>query len=249
MQVYGDDLAYIHDVGHGDFARQSAPGLLDFLQTHGLTSGLVVDLGCGSGIWAAALDQAGYSVLGIDLSAAMVAIARDRVPQGQFQVGSFLATELPSCAAITAMGECLSYLFDPNNTDEGLLQFFCQVYTALQPGGLFIFDVVAPGRVPGAGPRRTYREGPDWVVLVEAEENLEQQVLTRQITSFRRVGELYHRDYEVHRQRLFQPADLEAPLHQVGFQVKTLTGYGSFLFGPGHFGMLAQKPSPAEASD
>ena len=27
-EAYKDDLAYIHDVGFGDFARNSAPGLL-----------------------------------------------------------------------------------------------------------------------------------------------------------------------------------------------------------------------------
>src|SRR5262245_16914733 len=110
-KAYASDLAYIHDVGHGHFARQAAPALLKLLQQHAITSGTVVDLGCGSGIWAEALVKAGYNVLGIDISAAMIDIARQRVPKAQFQVGSYLKAELPPCVAVTSIGECLNYLF------------------------------------------------------------------------------------------------------------------------------------------
>src|SRR5262245_34869396 len=68
--AYREDLAYIHDVGHGDFARDAAPGLLALLRRQGIREGLVVDLGCGSGIWAEILVREGYRVLGIDLSPA-----------------------------------------------------------------------------------------------------------------------------------------------------------------------------------
>ena len=33
---YGEDLAYIHDVGHADFALDSAPGILDILERSGI---------------------------------------------------------------------------------------------------------------------------------------------------------------------------------------------------------------------
>ena len=97
---YGEDFAYIHDVGHGDFARRAAPGLLRILAASGHPGGCVVDLGCGSGLWAAALRAAGYEVLGIDLSAAIVAIARARVPEATF-VGCSDAA-IPSAVA----GQC-----------------------------------------------------------------------------------------------------------------------------------------------
>jgi 2-polyprenyl-3-methyl-5-hydroxy-6-metoxy-1,4-benzoquinol methylase len=62
--AYQNDLAYIHDTGFGEFARGSAPGLLQLFQQNGIIEGLVVDLGCGSGIWARALADAGYEVVG-----------------------------------------------------------------------------------------------------------------------------------------------------------------------------------------
>ena len=39
-------------------------------------------------------------------------------------------------------------------------------------------------------------------MLVTSEEDRRHRLLTRRITSFRRVGDLYRRDQEVHRQRL-----------------------------------------------
>ncbi len=48
---YGEDLAYVYDVGHAGFALEFAPGILDILVRSGIQGGLVVDLGCGSGLW------------------------------------------------------------------------------------------------------------------------------------------------------------------------------------------------------
>ena len=185
VNAYGSDLAYIHDVGFGHFARSAAPGLLKLIRQGRKVRGLVVDLGCGSGIWARELCSAGYDVLGIDISDAMITLARKRAPKAEFRRASFLTAEIPPCAAVTAMGECFSYLFDASNTKRGLSSLFRRVHEVLQPGGLLIFDVAAPGRVPGPGPQRSYREGDDWVVLVAAQED--HKLLTRRITIFRRA--------------------------------------------------------------
>ena len=74
--AYGEDLAWVHHDGFGAFARQSAPGLLALLRQAGIENGRVIDLGCGSGIWAAALGRAGYDAYGIDSSRHMIALAR-----------------------------------------------------------------------------------------------------------------------------------------------------------------------------
>ena len=169
--AYRDDLAYIHDAGFGGFARAAAPVLLDALTRRGISSGLVIDLGCGSGILSRAASEAGFDVLGIDISPAMVALAKQSVPRGQFRMGSLLSAELAPCVAVAAVGECFNYLFDPGNTRASVRRLFRRVYSALQPGGLFLFDVAGPGRVPGGGPRRLHMEGEDWAVLVTNEED------------------------------------------------------------------------------
>src|SRR5688572_9244367 len=106
---YGEDIAYIHDVGHAEFALGAAPGILEILDRNGIYGGLVVDLGCGSGQWARELVDTGYRVLGIDISEAMIELSRNKVPEAEFRVGSLFEVEIPRCQAITAVSEVLNY--------------------------------------------------------------------------------------------------------------------------------------------
>ena len=102
--AYDTDLAFVHDVGFDAFAKNSAPGILQLLFRSGITDGRIVDLGCGSGIWARELVNSGYGVVGVDISPAMIEIARRRVPEAEFHVESFLRFDLPACRAVTALG-------------------------------------------------------------------------------------------------------------------------------------------------
>ena len=227
---YGEDLAYIHDVGHAEFALRSAPGILEILARSGIRDGLVVDLGCGSGLWARELVDAGYQVLGIDISEAMITLSRKRVPEAEFRVGSLFDAEIPPCGAVTAVSEVLNYLFDE---EPGGL--------ALVSGGVFVFDVLGPGQVPPGAKARGFRVGEDWAVLSEREEDAERGTLERRIVSFRKVGEHYRRDDEVHRVRLYDPSELAAELGELGFEVRTVRAYGDYPLGKNHAAFEARK--------
>ena len=110
----------------------------------------MVDLGCGSGLWARELAKAHYRVLGIDISEPMIDMARRRVPEAEFRVGSVFSADIPPCGAVTAIGEVFSYLFDPASDPRGLIGLFYRVYDALTPGGVFVFDVAEPDKSQGA---------------------------------------------------------------------------------------------------
>ncbi len=118
---YKEDLAYIHDLGFSEYALKSAPGILKILQNNNIKKGLIVDLGCGSGLSAQEFIKAHYHVLGIDISQSMVNLARNRVPKAEFRVESLFKTKIPPCNAVTSIGECLNYLFDEDNNDQNLL--------------------------------------------------------------------------------------------------------------------------------
>ena len=237
---YGDDLAYIHDVGFGFHARGVAPGLLGILRDTGVTHGLVVDLGCGSGIWAQKLVEAGYRVRGIDRSAAMLRIARQRCPEATFQRASFVDVRLPPCDAVTAVGEIFNFLFEAGNRRDTLTHLFARVSEALRPGGVFVFDVAEPGRGGGPGRRQRNFHGDDWAILLETEEA--DGILTRRMTTFRRIGRRYRRGAEVHRLRLLRAAELARELRRLGFRVRVQRRYGDYTLPRGWAAIVARKP-------
>ncbi|HEY2894977.1 MAG TPA: class I SAM-dependent methyltransferase [Pirellulales bacterium] len=238
---YRSDLAFIHDAGFGHFATHAADFVIGQLQAVGKRSGLIVDLGCGSGILAERVTQAGYDVLGFDLSSAMVQLARKRAPTGTFQNESFLTAQFPSCVAVTAIGEVFNYLSDSTNTLARLRKFFRRVHQALEHGGLFVFDVALVGRVPG-GFRQGHSQGADWACLYEAREDTHRKQLERRITTFRKAENEYRREQEVHRLRLYERAELAGEPREAGFRVRTLRRYGELKFPPGYAGFRARKP-------
>jgi SAM-dependent methyltransferase len=242
IEAYRDDLAYVHDVGFAGHARHAARFVLECLRENGIAGGLVVDLACGGGLMAEPVANAGYDVLGIDISPAMIERARRRVPGGRFIVGSLLNAELPACAAVTVIGEGINYLFDPANCKEGVAALFQRAFDAMSAGGLLILDSAGPGRIPGSGTAKSHFEGVDWAVLVDSEEDRIAHTLTRRITTFRLAGEHYRRDHEVHRLRLYPEEDVTQMLRGAGFSVRTVRAYGELDLPAGLTGFVARKP-------
>jgi SAM-dependent methyltransferase len=241
---YGRDLAYVHDQAFGHLARAGGETLLRLLARQGFDSGLVVELGCGSGITAQLLTERGYDVLGVGVSSDLVEIARGRAPSASFLNASLLDAELPACVAVAAIGECFNYAFDERAGDEALGVVFARAYEALEPGGLFLFDIAELGRERG-GPRRDWSEGPDWMLCLEASEEHAARTLERRITVFRQVDGGFRRSDELHRLRLYEVAAVLDALETAGFEARRLGAYGSAVhFGRGHSGFLATKRLP-----
>ncbi len=238
---YKEDLAYIHDVGHSDYALKSAPGILEILAQNNIRDGLVVDLGCGSGLSALELTKAHFQILGVDISESLIAIARTRVPSAEFRVESLFKIDIPSCNAVISIGECLNYLFDGDNSCQTFIQLFERIYNALAPGGVFVFDIAEPGQVIEGNRVKSFTEGKDWIVLVEKEEDQEKLVLSRRIVTLRKVGEYYRRDDELHYLRLYKAADITEKLSQVGFTVESMSSYGNYKLPQAHVAFVARK--------
>ena len=235
---YRRDLAFIHDQGFGHLAEAAAGVLLTALGESGRCEGTVVDFGCGSGITARLLADAGFMVIGFDLSSALIEIARKRAPDATFHLASFVDAKVPRCVAATAIGEVLNYGFDERNADAPRADLFARVFRSLAPGGVFLLDVAGPDRAP-AGPTRTFAEHDDWSVLVEA--SAHGRTLTRKITTFRRDGGLYRRDSETHRLQLIAPDDIEMQLRECGFDVDLASAYGDTELPAGLHVFVARK--------
>ncbi len=238
--MYARDLAYIHHHGFGDFAQLSAPGLLRIFREAGIHRGLVVDLGCGSGIWARALLDNGYDVLGIDPSAGMLELARQQAPAASFLQRSAYRTALPPCVAVTAIGEVLSYHRRPVRGSSRLPALFRRVAQALPPGGLFVFDLLmAEGNSPMA--YRSWRQAVDWAVLFEALERRRGRWLARDNITFRRIDQGFRRAAERHWLRLHRASEVTRALVAAGFNVRLTRRYGAKPLAHRRLGFLARK--------
>lgn len=240
IDAYRDDLAHIHDVGYTHVAEAASGVLLEELRRAGLTRGRIVDVGCGGGILSARLAAAGYDVLGLDISPAMIELARQRVPEAEFRVDSWVTAEVPPCIAVAAIGEVFNYRFDKHAGPASIRQWLERVHAALEPGGLLLFDVAGPGRVPGGG-MRTWAAGDDWAVLIDAREDTTLDLVTRSITTFRRAGDHYRRDHETHHLRLYAREEVEMWLAGTGFAVQTRGGYAPVRPLPGSSVFAAMK--------
>ena len=92
-----------------------------------------------------AFAQAGYRVIGVDISAAMIELARQRVPAAEFHVASFLDFQLPACSAITAIklhAQTLQLADLPVAERQRSVEFVLQQQKCEQISRVLVNDVV-----------------------------------------------------------------------------------------------------------
>lgn len=89
---------------------------------------------------------------------------------------------------------------------------------------------------------RAWKAGANWAVLSASHEDIENKRLTREIQTFRELGDgNYSRRTEVHHVRLFDRRSVTSWLAQAGFEVQLATAYGSFLLPPGRVAFYASR--------
>ena len=226
---YGAEQALIHHTRFGDLAADAATLVTQRLREVGLDHGHVTDLGCGSGILAAALLDAGYEASGVDLSADMIELARATAPGGSFAVGSVHDAEIPASVAVTAIGEVLNYATDPRAGLTALGTVARRVRGSLVPGGVFVFDVSTPGRNLGQLVRHVFHDQDTWMLGMHATETnapgTPARLDRRIVILVRDADGRYRRIDEHHRLELYDPDAVVAELHAAGFAVEVRPSY------------------------
>jgi SAM-dependent methyltransferase len=135
---YRDDLALIHHRGFGFHAEACAPGVLTILEPVRERNGLVVEIGCGSGLLTAHLLDAGLRVLATDASDAMLNLARAHVPGAfEFRRVALPSDFVPPADAIVGVGHALNYLDEESQVEAALVA----IAAALRPGGIMAIDL------------------------------------------------------------------------------------------------------------
>ena len=254
--MYSTDLAYIHDAAFGEFAELAGPEVIRILRRHDIRgrperrrgpatpkrAGRVVEVGGGSGTLARQLVDAGYHVVGFDISRAMIRLAREKVPEAKFRVASLTEARMPRCDAVVAIGEVVTYVparGRGTGLPPALRRFFSRVHEALEPGGLFIFDFIE------SGVRRTYaakcHSGADWVIAVHADLDTHRQVLTRRMITIRKVGRQYRRTQETHRVQIYGRRVMAKALATAGFTSTMSRHFGRYRLIAGDVAVIAKR--------
>lgn len=162
--------------------------------------GPAVDVGCGPGHFTAYLASLGVDASGIDLSPAMIDLARRAHPELPFEVGSMTDLALPD-ASVGGVLASWSLIHIPDDDIPGVLGHFRRV---LRPGGLLMigYHVGAETRLKtqgyGGHPMRVriHLRQPWWLArrvrkagfTVEAEWLLRPEAATPQAILFARAG-------------------------------------------------------------
>lgn len=188
--------------------------------------GTLLDVGCGTGAHARELARLGWRVSGVDLSADMIALARQRTPAEagiDFHVGHATRFDLQRrFSAVTSLFHVTSYLVAPGEVEA----FFRIVRRHLEPGGVFLFDFWnRPGVRADPPVVRVRREEDAAVKLLRVAEPVfdpeSGRVDVRYNLFLRPKGEgpIEHVE-EVHRLRAYDREELEAALAASGFRLQ-----------------------------
>ena len=77
-----NEFAYFYDEFNGEADYDALYSYItDELKAHGITDGILADLGCGTGDLTLMLTQAGYDVIGIDRSEEMLSVLREKADE------------------------------------------------------------------------------------------------------------------------------------------------------------------------
>ncbi len=155
------------------------------------------ELGCGSGAFCRALQRAGFTMTGGDISPAMlskaVRLAREEGLQIPFVQADARRFSSPSAYDfILAPNDCINYL-----SPEALAPAFKRIGKALPKGGIFWFDLSSPYKLREKVANNMFGDDRDEVTYLEFNTLYQDRVET-DVTLFVREGELFRRFDERH---------------------------------------------------
>jgi SAM-dependent methyltransferase len=239
LTYYRDDLALVHHLGYGFHADACAPGILGLLEPIRARDGLVLEVGCGSGLLTRYLVEGGHRVVATDASPAMLALARETAA-GAEEIRQLVLPDdpLPACDAVVSVGHVLSYLPDEAAIERGLIA----AANALRPGGVFAIDLcdLRYGSLRRDEPSHG-RVGEDWAIVARFDlprENL----FVREITAFLRNDDgSWRRDDERHENVLVDTQVVPGLLAEHGVVARVAESFGEEELPAGLVAILGQK--------
>ena len=190
------------------------------LTEYGIGSGLVLDLGCGTGSLTECLARAGYDMIGVDSSEDMLEIAMDKRGRSGLDI-LYLLQDMRefelygTVRAVVSICDSMNYILDYAD----LVQVFRLVNNYLDPGGIFIFDLNTEYKYEALMGSRTFAEDrEDGSFIWYNEYSPEDHINEYDLTLFVREGKLFRRFQETHYQRAYSPAEVRRAAAEAGME-------------------------------
>jgi SAM-dependent methyltransferase len=222
---YRRDLALVHHLGFGFHADACAPGILALLESVRERRGLVLELGCGSGLLTRHLVDAGHRVLATDASPAMLELAEETAP-GAEEVRLLVLPDddLPECDAVVSVGHVLSYLPDEAALRRGLLA----AGRALRPEGVLALDLcdLRWGEAR-QGASNSSRVEDDWAIVTSFDLPDANRFVRDIVTFLRNDNGTWRRDDERHENVLVDTRLVPALLSEAGVTAEIRASFGN----------------------
>ena len=190
----------------------------EILRQEGLNPRTVVDLACGTGSVTEILARKGYRVTGVDMSeemlteAAMKTMDMEQPPMYSCQLLQELRLPRGVDMAVCAL-DSLDYILDPADCKEAIRR----AYKALNPGGIFIFDVNTPEKLRTMDDQVFLDEDDDVYCVWRGEFDEETNICSYGMDLFQRRGEVWERSFEEHREYAYSAQELTLWMRQAGF--------------------------------
>ena len=186
----------------------------EILKREGLNPRTCVDLACGTGSVTAILVEKGLQVTGVDLSEEMLTVASQKAPGAWFICQRLQELSLPRAVdmAVCAL-DSLDYITDPRDCEEAIRR----VYKALNPGGIFIFDVNTPEKLRAMDGQVFLDEDDDVYCVWRGEFDEETNICSYGMDLFQREGDAWYRSFEEHCEYAYSAQQLVGYLKNAGF--------------------------------
>ena len=221
---YRHDLALIHHLGFGFHAEACAPDIVRLLEPIRRRDGLVVEIGCGSGLLTAYLVDAGFQVIATDASDAMLNLARSHIP-GTVEIRRLTLPDdpIPSADAIVGIGHALNYVDEESQVEDSLVE----IATALRPGGIMAIDLcdLEWGALRTNQPPKVWRTD-DWVLMTEFSVPEPNRYVRLMTTFVRQPDNTWRRDDECHDNVLIDTSRVPDLLARHGVEVTVSDSFG-----------------------